>query len=1310
MRVSVDGLSPHSFDLGLSGHQRTAFIEAAHASLVAALKSGSTAVLAVPGRNFRLGLSGSSKAIGNVEGYCTRYREDLRNAEAVFPGGPFRVDDEAHLTYASEETEDVPEFKRYNDLDLWGNDLRSGLEDPLLQNLTLEQCEELCKLTTSCFFYTHNGRTNTCFLKDDLGTQKFYQGAVTGQALAPRPAFPGPPTRGPDLVMDPDAAAREGEAVEEWQARIRSLSNALAGSCPAEDRTLERLSQSLVFDVRGSDELAVGTPMTMSWQGNLLEERIPVWLVISSDQPIRFEGSGSIALGPEAPNPFGIQEGQGKHRALVALYARGSGQDGRIAFLPLRSGSLDIEVSLVGYLRQCGEERRYKTFRKSFEIAPDEAEIVLSNAQGMAAYTHEIPLEKFERRILFNRDRFLILNASDETEIIERAGSELIVSPTHRFLAVRHSDRLDVVDVVDGNTVANTFDGDIFWAMGDSVIMVTLSPWAEVNLHSLFGENLSVEEQVTGPSCCSAAPETTHVAVDLENANYSIWGDFGYRIGSLQAHDYAAADNPLNAYGSEEVGSIATYHQILSSIGPVAPSSVEMGFLAPGDFKSTKLSRDKFSGGKSEPSTLENAQIGWFASANIKPIELRSSSLPSRRNSPNKSSVSRSSTNSMQTAENFDDQMNRIGLGLMPMTDGVQLLADHVSYNRLGGGEHMNGLADYDERLARSEKAIGQFVHEASAAGWRYQWGLPEDFDALKLECSHVIFGDTETDEGLVLAPRDIVSLSYVPSEPDHSIWVARAACSAGATFGTLRFYQAIYVMDLAGPKPISKDELMADSAWFSGNSTQPRWFDHDPLIKANDRYLMTYSPGSAAVTIYDRNAKEFVWKRDDLPNGDLLEDAWMTKDGRHVVQLNSDAGFYVHAIEDGDVVLSGRIVDDEVAVWTDDFRFDATAEAASLIDLKFPGHDGQFSLDRFGAALRTPGLAELALYEERLDPAKEVGLPPALSGRIHAGEGDMVLADLDYDLATVSTLNVFQDGLLTDSMAVGDLAEPTQLEFARLKDARWISVIAADGNGLASLPVSADIGATPIPSAVSRALVIGVNTYSDPQIPSLDYALADAGRFAEALDGGLGPSAPVFNSIDYLKDRRATRQAILTRTRALLEGLEMGDNAVFYFAGHGLRDENGVFYLGTSETQLDHLEDTALAFSEVANLIAESEARITVIIDACHSGSAALRSTAANDQIVQDLTALNSNVTILSASKGRQLSQEAGDIGGGVFTVALEQVLSSERERYDLNHNGRIEASELYNGVKDIVVQRQQGAQTPWIARSRMVGDYAVF
>ena len=109
-------------------------------------------------------------------------------------------------------------------------------------------------------------------------------------------------------------------------------------------------------------------------------------------------------------------------------------------------------------------------------------------------------------------------------------------------------------------------------------------------------------------------------------------------------------------------------------------------------------------------------------------------------------------------------------------------------------------------------------------------------------------------------------------------------------------------------------------------------------------------------------------------------------------------------------------------------------------------------------------------------------------------------------------------------------------------------------------------------------------------------------------------------------------------------------------------------------------------------------------------TASAALRSTAANDQIVQDLTALNSNVTILSASKGRQLSQEAGDIGGGVFTVALEQVLSSERERYDLNHNGRIEASELYNGVKDIVVQRQQGAQTPWIARSRMVGDYAVF
>ena len=146
-----------------------------------------------------------------------------------------------------------------------------------------------------------------------------------------------------------------------------------------------------------------------------------------------------------------------------------------------------------------------------------------------------------------------------------------------------------------------------------------------------------------------------------------------------------------------------------------------------------------------------------------------------------------------------------------------------------------------------------------------------------------------------------------------------------------------------------------------------------------------------------------------------------------------------------------------------------------------------------------------------------------------------------------------------------------------------------------------------------------------------------------------------------------------------------------------------------TSATAIEDLDGTALAFDRLTALFERSEARITVLLDACHSGAAGTGVFATNDDLANSLAALGSNLTIFSAAKGRQESQGRREVGG-LFTDAIATVLGENRQVYDTNGNGRIEASELYRGVKALVGEASGGSQTPWMITRRMVGEYALF
>lgn len=206
-----------------------------------------------------------------------------------------------------------------------------------------------------------------------------------------------------------------------------------------------------------------------------------------------------------------------------------------------------------------------------------------------------------------------------------------------------------------------------------------------------------------------------------------------------------------------------------------------------------------------------------------------------------------------------------------------------------------------------------------------------------------------------------------------------------------------------------------------------------------------------------------------------------------------------------------------------------------------------------------------------------------------------------------------------------------------------------------------------------------------------LTLAAADARRLAHAVG-----QSRLYKSKEttVLVDQEASRNAVLAQLGAMVESAGGEDTIVVSFAGHGLRDDDAL-RLVLSSTSLDDLAGTSLAFADVAARLKSARARVIVLLDVCHAGVSD-RLASNDDAVSQLVTASGASMIILSASKGRQLSEEDERGGGGRFSVAIDTVLTKRRTAFDLDNNGAISVAELYRGLKSEVVRETAGRQTP--------------
>ena len=1046
---------------------------------------------------------------------------------------------------------------------------------------------------------------------------------------------------------------------------IRSTSASFGGSCEAEQSYIEAQQQSITLNASAS-EIGAGDAVTLDWQGAGRKQRIPLYLVVATDHPIRFDGDGFVPLTPGAQAPFDIKTFKNKSRAIVPFASQQSKSSGQIKVLPLLAGKMKLEWSVVGYLRQCRQELPGKASNidvtvKSFG-APS---IVLDHTGELEEPKSRIAAPKgapFPNRIIeVHEERYRLIDGLTGAEIVERAGREPRFSPTGRFLAVRNGNGFELVDVADGAIVhKDQTSGIVAWSHADSFAVFDRMIYGFVDIVATLQEDRKIVGTQTACHACGGAD--SGVRIDLENNIAVVAGDQG--IGGASLSKKSKTDR-----GSASIQRLVRTQQL----APYStPNRWELSEPIPFTHRFSRyVGEDTIDlpGKRSvllEPRLVSNQTVAKLESGSpLARVEWRSLAVN-------------------PSPESSGEMLQRLSDFGVPVPAQI---ADETG-------------AVFDRAVFRLGDARSEPTEEMRTAMTRILSEVPASKGSMG--GGYSCYTDAE---GKI---PNRFQKAFRFQSGDRVLWLTHFTCADGS--GGFH-YPALSLFDTDHDDAWKVDQESVNPDNNVGNRCYSGLANCELDARIfGEKYLLLFASDSRAIEVYDIDARKKVFERYELPRGDLIKNAFVTPNQQSVVQLNSDGTFFAHRISDGKIILQGRYIDDEMVVWTPDMRFDATAEGAHFVNLRFPGQPGQYTFQQFDSRLRVEGLAQKVLSGSYEPQPTEVGVPPRLSGSLDVAGNRIGGTVTPRSLGELRGIRIYQDGVLTNEVLALESSEPVDIDVERLPGARWVAAVALDEEGLVSLPIGRDLGPDTQALAKVRLLAVGVDQYDNEAVTDLNLAVADANTLKASLEEVSGKSIELDSPV-VLTDGDATSQAIMAAAEELVRQSRPGEQAVFFFAGHGVKGEDGRFYMATSATDPSNISGTALSWDELSAVLSKSKARMTVFLDACHSGAAGTDFFATNDDAASGiLKNIPSGLTVFSASKGRELSEEDPAINGGQFTTAVARVIAGERETHDLNGNGVIEVSELYIGVKRQVVQRTDGRQTPWLARNQMVGDFALF
>lgn len=221
-------------------------------------------------------------------------------------------------------------------------------------------------------------------------------------------------------------------------------------------------------------------------------------------------------------------------------------------------------------------------------------------------------------------------------------------------------------------------------------------------------------------------------------------------------------------------------------------------------------------------------------------------------------------------------------------------------------------------------------------------------------------------------------------------------------------------------------------------------------------------------------------------------------------------------------------------------------------------------------------------------------------------------------------------------------------------------------------------------------AVVVGVGDYKDEKLLPLKMTVKDANDFANVLRSKKGhPFTEV--EVKLLCDQEATRGDIFEAMEWMGQEARPNDLCMFFFAGHGYRDERDRFFFMPygGNTKRTYECFSATDFKDAAEKI---NSKFIVFADACYSaGLLEGNRSAAAEHFVEQLRRSKNGMLFYASSAGDTKSKEDPTWGNGAFTKALVEAFNgAARKDGDEGLSTRSLDAYLYEAVRKTTDYKQ--------------------
>jgi Caspase domain len=226
-------------------------------------------------------------------------------------------------------------------------------------------------------------------------------------------------------------------------------------------------------------------------------------------------------------------------------------------------------------------------------------------------------------------------------------------------------------------------------------------------------------------------------------------------------------------------------------------------------------------------------------------------------------------------------------------------------------------------------------------------------------------------------------------------------------------------------------------------------------------------------------------------------------------------------------------------------------------------------------------------------------------------------------------------------------------------------------------------------------ALLIGVSEYQEGLNP-LPSAVKDIEAVQHVLQN---PEIGGFDEVTVFPNPEP--MAMQEAVENLFSGRKKDDLVLFFFSGHGVKDDRGRLYFATRETRKNTRGELVKATAVPASFVQDIMSNVCckrqiVILDCCFSGAFAEGMTAKDDGMVDIQTQLGGEGrAVLTSSTSTQYSFEQKGSDLSVYTQYIVEGMESGAA--DLDNDGSISIDELHDYARK-KVQEAAPAMKPKI------------